>query len=69
MIKKLANTEDKPINKMNLKECKAALRKLKNKRIEYEMDLEFAEDGIDRTDDLISEAKERIKKLTPKKKP
>ncbi len=57
----------KQINKMNLKECKSALRKFKRRHAEMEDELGYLEHGIYCLEGEISEAKERIKLLTPKK--
>lgn len=58
---------DKPINKLTLKECQSAIRKLKRQIGEMEEEMGYIESGIYRNEDIIYDLKERIKKLTPKK--
>lgn len=56
------------VSKLTLPQCKSAIRKLKRQIGEMEDEMSYIESGIYSNESTIEEIKERIKKLTPKKK-
>ena len=59
--------ESKDIQKMDLKQLRKALRNFKRNIDDAEDMMSFAESQVYKCESLISEVKERIKKLSPKK--
>lgn len=58
--------EEKPINKLTLKECRSAIRTLSKRILEYEDEMSCAESAIYYNEELIDKIRDRIKKLKPK---
>lgn len=59
--------QSKPVNKLNIKECQSALRKLKREISESNEQIGFIEDYIYLRERIVKDIKERIKKLASKK--